>query len=238
MEINIKKISSWCKGVFGIILFLIAILGLIVIIIYIINTYEEKNAKHFIDLLQIILSWPTLGIIALFIFMQKFQEPIRIFLANHRPEIPGTAEKQKESEVKTVEFDGSNKDLPAGNPEQFKKIEELEELIEKSNKEKAETEKRLEMHRALLEIYEFNYLALFFVDTTKRVLKWFFDLRGKSIITNESFNIAWQTIITDPNQRARIFTVLHQNEMIQGGLGGAFSITNKGEKFLKFIGFI
>lgn len=88
------------------------------------------------------------------------------------------------------------------------------------------------------ETEEFRYLALFFVDTTKRALKWFYDLKDKSIITYDSFNFVWQSIILDSGQRSTVFNVLQQNGMITGITGGAFSITEKGERFLKFINFI
>jgi len=118
------------------------------------------------------------------------------------------------------------------------KVDELKKLLDKNKQEKAQTEEQLMAQQALLEIYEFSYLALFFVDTTKRVLKWFFDLKDKSIITYDSYNIAWQSFIIDPGQRATVFNVLQQNGMINGVTGGAFSITDKGEKLLRFIGFV
>ena len=123
----------------------------------------------------------------------------------------------------------------AESPDQIEKL--LEEKIKKSNEETNQTKEQLKNQQALLEIYEFSYLSLFFVDTTKRALKWFFDSKNKATITYDSFDKVWQLIITDPGQRAIIFNVLQQNGMIGSVADGSFSITNKGEEFLKFIGF-
>jgi len=239
---NIKKLYKWWKQewsyLLGIVLFLFIVAGFVSIMIYIVRSYNEKNAKTITDLLQIIFAWPTLGILGFFVFIKKFSSSIEIFLGDHKPKVPGTDERQQEQKVENVKIDGENKELPVDNPKQVEKVEELKVLLDESNKEKAQTAEQLKSQEALLEIYEFNYLALFFVDTTKRVLKWFFDLKDKSIITYESYNLAWQSIILDPGQRATVFNVLQQYGMISGVTGGAFSITEKGEKLLRFIGFV
>ena len=239
---NFKKIYEWGKQelpyLLGIVLFFFIVIGLVALIIFIVPKYNENSAKQTTDLLQILLSWPTLGVLGFFVFMRKFHNSIEIFLENHKPKVPGTDERQQEPKVKNVKIDGKNKELPVDNPEQMAKVDELKKLLDKNKQEKAQTEEQLMAQQALLEIYEFSYLALFFVDTTKRVLKWFFDLKDKSIITYDSYNIAWQSFIIDPGQRATVFNVLQQNGMINGVTGGAFSITDKGEKLLRFIGFV
>lgn len=213
MENNIEKIRLWCKrewdkniGLFEIILFLLILFGLIAVVIFVVNNHRENNTKYIIDILQIILSWPTLGIIAFLVFITKFRESIEIFLSNHKPKFPGTDERPQEAEKEEIK----------------PKDEKQSRLIDVDKSEED----------------NFKYLALFFVDTTKKVLMWFFNLKGKSVITYEFFDFTWQALILDSGQRATIFNVLQQNGMIQGVPGGAFSITEKGERFLKFISFI
>lgn len=239
---KIQKLYTWWKQewpyLIGIALFLFIVAGFVSIMIYVVGSYNETNAKNITDLLQIIFAWPTLGILGFFVFIKKFSSSIETFLGNHKPKFPGTDERQQEQKVENVKIDGENKELPANNPEQIEKVEELKTLLDESNKEKEQKVEQLKSQQALLEIYEFNYLALFFVDTTKRVLKWFFDLKDKNIITYESYNLAWQSIILDPGQRATIFNVLQQYGVVSGVNGGAFSITEKGEKLLRFIGFV
>ncbi len=119
-----------------------------------------------------------------------------------------------------------------------KEIDDLKIKVENESRGKKNLEELFGVQQRLTEINEFSYLALFFVDQTKRVLKWFYDSKSNQTITKESFNQLWLPFITDLNQREVIFTLLNAYGMISGVLGGAFVITEKGERFLKSINFI
>lgn len=235
LKSNEKSLPQSIKILFA--LFIFSHIYMLAIFFHFIKDYDKANIQQIIDLLRILMSWPVIGAIVTLLFIYKFSDSIRDFLETHQLSRAGPIEiKQRTGEsVMPPGRGGPNE----GRIKSYtKKVAKLKKELETKDKDKAGLEDFVQNQQKINEIYEFNYLALFFVDTTKRVLKWFFDSKGRSIITYESFDIAWQPIILDPNQRTTIFSVLQQNGMIQGVLGGAFSITDKGEKFLRFIGFI
>lgn len=218
-------------------LFIFTLICLLIIFFYLIKEFGNDNAQQILDLLKILLSWPVVGTIIALLFIYKFSGSIINFLETHQLSKAGPIEVQQKIGKGITSF-GENESNESEKKFLTKKVAKLKKDLDAKDQDKAKLEEFVQDQQKINEIYEFNYLALFFVDTTKRVLKWFFDLKGESIITYESLDISWQPIILDPNQRTTIFTVLRQNGMIYGVLGGAFSITEKGERFLKFISFV
>jgi hypothetical protein len=231
---KINGIYYWYKAkwveIWGIIFLLSLIVGLILLVIYVKKNYTEADADNIIHLLQILLSWPTLGALICVIFISKFSEAIREFLITHslgdhlgpvslqdkqvdKVNLEGKAESETEDRLRKIEGEIKQKDE---NIENWKKLYETQNQI--------------------IEIHEFKYLSLALVNMTKIVLNWFNNLKDSGLqITQEYFNDSWKVTIPDSNERMAIFNALWQNGLIQSTLETPFSITPKGERFLKFI---
>lgn len=73
-----------------------------------------------------------------------------------------------------------------------------------------------------------KYLDVFFVPTTKRVLRWLADYGP---VTWQQFETSWMSFIPDPTQRATVLNVLFANELIQQA-GDLISVTEVGRAYL------
>ncbi len=194
------------------------------LISYISYIYKEDGIKNFLDFLKIILSWPVTGIVAFYFFVKRFSNSIESFIS--RKELDPSFAKDKKQLVEPIK--------------EVEKVEITSEttegkIFENGTSEGTETEiKDLENK---VELTEFKFLSLFLVHNTKLILKWFFEQK-QQIITKEYFDVTWVKFADELNQREIIFNLLVQYNLIEGVLGGRFTLSEKGEKFLKHINFI
>ncbi len=232
----IEKIKSNIKRILPILYFFLVLFAIVFLFVNIIDKYNTEDYKNIIDLIKIIFSWPVLITIIALIFINKFSESIKIFLENNRITKVAGVEMESKQEIN----ERTDNIISGEESKTKKKQEEIDKLkieIKEKTQNKANLEKLFNFQKEISEVNEFSYLALFFVETTKNVLKWFLDSK-RGLITEVNFNSSWQVIIKDPNQRNIIFNTLINYQMIEGVHGGAYKITEKGEKFLKFIKYI
>lgn len=232
----IEKIKSNIKRILSILYFFLVLFVVVSLFVYILDKYNTEDYKNIIDLIKIIFSWPVLITIITLIFIDKFSESIKIFLENNRIIKVAGVEMESKQEIN----EKTDNIISGEESKTKKKQEEIDKLkieIKKKTQNKANLKKLFNFQKEISEVNEFSYLALFFIETTKNVLKWFLDSK-RGLITEVNFNSSWQVIIKDPNQRNIIFNTLINYQMIDGVHGGAYKITEKGEKFLKFIKYI
>lgn len=210
------------------------------------------ETREIIDLvlnfLEIIISWPfSFGLVSL-IFVYKFSQEIKKFLNDVVSIKAGGFEAHRQSE-----FIG--KDLKEEIGENLEnqgivitpqQLDELEENIANLSKERDEKEKEVldkensvKYYQEKAEVYEFAYLSIFLVENSKKALNWFYKQFNYSS-TKENFlgNFLLSADINDPQrEKEAIFNALLVNQLIilQEGL---YVVTEKAERFLKYIGFI
>mgnify|MGYP001596312094 CR=1 FL=1 len=198
------------------------------------------------EFLEIILTWPVaFGVVSL-IFIFKFSEEIRKFLNDIIYIKAGGVEAHRQSQVE------QNQDLKEKIEENLEnegititqdQLNELEDSIAYLSKEKEEKDKEvlnkenlIKYYQERAEVYEFNYLSNFLVNNSKQALLWFYKQYNYSS-TKENFllNFTLSFNIPNPsNEKEIIFNVLLVNQLIvlQNGL---YVISEKGEKFLKYL---
>lgn len=204
--------------------------------------------QNFIDIIDRLFSWPVIALALFLIFKKpviKILEELVVFIKTRGLTVksPGGTELsmlplQAEAETKALEeFDGGAFVLSIEEQDQL--LEEIEEIKWKMIKAKDEkgalesqikdlvTEKEKEIF-----YWRVQYLNLFLVPTTKRVLEWFTFLPPDGT-TVEIYNNIWKTTIPDPDGRNLILRVLRENELLAGDEGG-LKITPFGEFFIKF----
>lgn len=231
---KIGEIYHWYKAkwveIWGSVLLLFVIVGLIAIVIYTKKNYTEADADFIIRLLQILLSWPTLGTLICVIFIGKFSEAIRDFLITHSlGDHLGPVGLQSKQANKEDFKEGIESEKEA-------RLKELEVQIKERDENISDWRKLVETQNEIIEIHEFKYLSLVLVNMTKIVLNWFNNVKNLGgQITQEYFNDSWKATIPDPNERMAVFNALWKNGLIQANTEMLFSVTTKGERFLKFI---
>jgi len=195
-----------------------------------------------LEYLRIILSWPLLIFILLIIFLFKFANSIKVFLENLRLLKAGPFEfSQQQEPPEEIEKKIEDKLEESGitlTKEQLKQIEETLETLsrEKENKE-SQIFKQQEVIRywaERAELYEFLYLNLYLVYNSKLALRWFINPSTKDNFIY-SFPLPPQ-IVNQITEKEAIFNALLSNGLIeQDGL--VFKISEKGKRFLKFLGY-
>jgi len=195
-----------------------------------------------LEYLRVILSWPLLTFILLIIFLFKFANSIKVFLENLRSLKAGPFEfiqqqKPPEEINKKIEDKLEESGITL-TKKQLKQIEETFETLsrEKQNKE-FQISKQEEVIRYLAEraeLYEFLYLNLYLVYNSKIALFWFVNSSTKDNFIY-SFPLPPQ-IVNQTAEKEAIFTVLLSNGLIEQD-GFLFKISEKGKRFLKFLGY-
>jgi hypothetical protein len=179
--------------------------------------------------LSLLLTWPVLGFILGIIFITKFSENIKKFLSENRVKKVGGVEFEEQQKPE----DPIAEELEEKNEE---KRQELDSKLSELTTEIENKDKIIEINKQIAEANRFAYLNLFFVVTTKMVLKWFYDSKN-SLITKDVYNTTYSQVILDVAQREVILDVLKTNGMIVEE-NFIYKITNDGEKFLRYIKWI
>lgn len=198
------------------------------------------------EYLKAVLSFPVTVLIISLIFIFRFTNEIRIFLKNTKIFRAGPIEFQTQSEataarpkksIRNASRDLQQKGISLTDV-QIKQLEaEFSRLTEEASSKEQQIKDKDRFIKYLIyrsERYEFLYLNLYLVTNTKSILNWFNTMVG---VTKELFNLYFQTTITTPLEREAIFNALLSNGLIE--LSGAnYKISDKGIRFLRFIGFI
>ena len=185
-----------------------------------------------LEYLKVILTWPVAIFIISLVFLIKFSDSIRKYIAKITElTLPGgtTVKTQPESSIsvdKTMEEKGvrlSQEEIQIV----AEKLNELDVRIEE-NKQKEEIINYL-AYRS--EFFEFSYLNYFYVPKTKQILKW---LSLSTNATKKMYHILWDNI--NAVERDIIFSVLLNYGMVTyDPSNDSLNITDKGRRFIKFI---
>lgn len=196
----------------------------------------------FIDLLKVILAWPTITLVVCLIFVFKFSDSIRFFLEKHTLKKAGPLEfesQQKENDFNVeIEKELENRGVTFTEEEIQHLKNEFDNLsktvdVKENEIKKSENVIQYLFYRA--EFFEFNYLNIFFVLNTKNALLWFNNVNQA---TKELFDLTFQQIIPSPLERETIVNVLLNYEMIEVLVVNILRITDKGKRLLQHIGYI
>lgn len=243
MKINTVRIS-----------YVISVLSIVFLVVFwqplleslrILNIDDLKTVNEF---LRVILSWPVVILVLCLIFFRKFSEQISSFLKNVSTVKWGTFEAQRQEGKLTEDVVAkTSADLAAQginlSQEQWGQIENLvSELTTTRDQQGITIEKYQEALKATFERaenYEFAFLNLSLVSNTKFALLWFLSQPNKSSTKlNFSFNFQLPPqIINQTAEKEAIFNALLVNVLLTQN-GEVFSISEKGEKFLRHIGMI
>lgn len=210
--------------------------------------------KFIIDILSLLLSGPMIALAFFLIFKKQvigILEELATFVKTRRLTVkgPGGTEismslPQAESETRALEEIGDGA-IVLSIEEQDQLLEEQDQLLEeieeinrkmiKAKDEKGVLESQIkdlvmEKEKEILH-WRVQYLNLFLVPTTKRVLEWFTLIPDGT--TEQIYNNTWNTIIPKPDNRDVILRVLIQSELLIGD-EGRLKITPFGEFFIKF----
>lgn len=201
-------------------------------------------AKIIPEYITALLSWPVAVFVISIILLNKFSEEISSFLRNTRIFKAGPVELQ--SQLQTEAGTKSKKTSKKINQSIAKKgivltdeqIKQLEVEFNKLSQETSSQDEQIKNKDQLIEylavrseLYEFMYLNLYLVQNTKLVLLWF----NVQPFTKDFFNLSFQNTIPNPMEKEAIFNALLNNQLTKAAAGN-FKITEKGFRFLKFIG--
>jgi hypothetical protein len=197
-------------------------------------------AKIILEYFKVLLAWPVMAFIISMVFLFRFTDSIKHFIEKHYLRKFGSAEFESQNrdtliqEKLTTNTNGEIISL-----EQMKSFEsELEKLRSNISTKHEEIQQKDGLIDFLIyraEYFEFSYLNLFYVLNTKNVLLWFFSVRQA---TKDFFSLTYQSVIQSPFEREAIFNALLNYEMIKPQDNGMVCITDKGIRFLKYIGYL
>lgn len=200
--------------------------------------------------LGIILSWPVAVLIICLVFFYRFSKQISAFLENISTVKWGSFEAQRQGDKQSATenvTEKTNEDLAAQGitltNAQWQHIENLvNELTTTQNQQSLTIQQYQEALKATFERaenFEFAYLNLALVLNSKFALLWFKAQPSKSS-TKQNFCLVFQLppqIFDHNTEKEAIFNVLLANALITQN-GELFTISEKGEKFLKHIGLL
>lgn len=169
------------------------------------------------DYLVAILSLPVAIIVIGLVFLTRFREEVKIFLKNSKPKQIGPIETESNQTQAFVTMEKKTSIPP----------EPLKTEADKTSEGKVEAES--------FEFYFLDNQTLVF--NTKVALLWFF-LKPNHSSTKNTFT---ETFILPPNilnpivEKEAIFGALLVNELILQSENESYKVTEKGERFLKFL---
>lgn len=185
-----------------------------------------------------------LGLVFIVVCRKALSDLVRkVSISFRKGDVEMTNEQSKQDEskdvIKTDEYAKVQKVLEKLDIE---KVEDLEELVNNALETIDEQDKELEdaevAFGALLELketYEFAYLNLYLVERTKQAL---FKLYNLGSSTKELFvgSLLFDESVADAGlEREAICSALLSHELIEVGVNGLHSASEKGERFLRFV---
>lgn len=211
-----------------------------------------ETAKIILEYLRLLFSVQFLLFIGFIFLIYRFPAEISSFLKRLISFKAGPM--VVESQISQEGKDKTNKKKQDKNKSEFdhemdKTIRELNNELEKAlvkskekrsvlseefNKGIKEFEEFINGLKSRCELFEFSYLNLLLVLNTKRVLLWF---NSQVSVTKEYYSLVFEPSIPPPIEREAIFNALLSNGLIIATQNG-YKITDKGIKFLRFIGLL
>ena len=219
--------------------FFVKLLFLLFILYIAYKLWRIEYNQVLIEYLQVFLSFPSVILIIFLIFIDKFSGAIDYFIRNMKVKYRDI----EASSQQTTNFNAAKgvnapttKSNSSTNTELIEK--EFEKLKFTSDSKQKEIEQLKKWVVFLLnrsEFFEFQYLNQFLAEHTKIALLF---LNQEKRVTKELFmqKIYVPENISDKNlERAAVLNALITNELVQEK-NSVISISEKGEKYLDFIG--
>lgn len=200
--------------------------------------------------LQTFFSWPVVIFIIITWFISRFSESIKIFLENIGSLKAGPIEITQNQRTSTPQ--DINREVVENLEErgttftsqQLNSIEQhINNLSNQVQTATAESQNKDEIIKYLAEraeLFEFAYLNYYLVFNTKQALLWFNSINLKTS-TKENFFFSCLLQIQALNVQAEkeaIFNALLVNGLIHLAHQQTYKIAEKGERFLKYIGYV
>ncbi len=190
--------------------------------------------------LALFLSWPIIILIISLIFIFKFSGSLKIFLENIKSLRAGPLEISQHDKPSSIGL----KEKMLGNLEEqgitltTQQANNIEQYIRTLHNDDQNKEQLIKILVERSELYEFAYLNYFLVFNTKQALLWFNSISLKTS-TKDNFIQGYFLSIQDSNilaEKEAIFNALLVNNLIEDTGQQTFKISEKGERFLEFIG--
>lgn len=226
--------------------------GLVILIValYLFNT-EIAQAFGILDwhllkeYLSLVFSWPTAIVIVGLIFMSKFQSALHSFLTNANYVKAGMFEagvqSSKNGGTNAVDEQVRENLEQSGitlTDDQLKQIEDsFQSLVDDNNQKAANIQDKDNMIEWLAERtvqFEFKYLDLHLVPRTKIALAGLINV-NKKLVDFMNDVVMDNGVANAPHERNAVLQALQENELVEVK-SGQVSITDKGRRFLDFIG--
>lgn len=244
--LNVKKYTTfWWLILYLIILIIVIEKNSILDILLKIDIGRWEVIRSY---LAIFLSWPVVILVVSLIFILKFTESIKIFLENIKSFKAGPVEvsqHQRTSSPQDIEKNVVENLQEKGitfTQEQLNNIEQhinnLSNQVQTATTESQNKDQLIKFLAERAELFEFAYLNYYLVFNTKQALLWFNNMPLKTS-TKENFIQNCFLQIQVPNilaEKEAIFSALLVNNLIQITDQQVYKITEKGERFLKSIG--
>lgn len=195
--------------------------------------------NYFVEILKAI-AWPAAILTIVLFFFFKFRGAFDFFLRNIRKvHFPGGSVETQNTFTNSGEAPKENREgIITPTKEQTEYLEEYIKKIRDErniiNEEKQDLQKELANVEFYMFAWKFEYLELFYVSHTKRVLLWF---ANNSPQTKENYYKAWQFLVPLPTERNTIIEVLVRYDMLERD-GVNIRITEQGYSFLQYIGYV
>jgi hypothetical protein len=204
-----------------------------------------------LKLLELILAWPVAVFSLVLIFIIKFSNSIKMFLENIKSMKAGPVEftqRERTTNSENLESEISSNLEAKGvtfTPEQINNIEQsITDLSNQVETKITESQNKDNIIKYLVErseLLEFRLLDRVDLATnTKNALNWFY-LQINRSSTKDNFKLAFSIPVGVPNieiEKEAVFNALLVHNLIEDTHDSLYKITDKGERFLKFINLI
>lgn len=195
----------------------------------------RSSVSSLVEMIRVGLSWPVLAVVLVSLFLWCFQEHIKKLI-------------DELMQIRTPSFGFSRQKEPKEAPTAISKAivdglvqhvtaqrDSLWEFVLEVERQAAASAYSEERGRLLIDAvtWRFRYADLFLVPITKRVLHWMTTIN--SPINRESFEVVWQPVIQDPQQRQAVLNVLIHVGLIRNE-AGSLSVSDLSVLYTRFGG--
>lgn len=190
---------------------------------------------------ELLFSWPVAISIIGLIFIFKFSQSVKIFLENLNFLKVGPVEagqRQQPTTSKDIEEKVTENLEQQGITLTTQQLQQIDQAFQEKETLLTNKDKTIKYLLERAELFEFSYLTLSLVYNTKVALMWFY-LQLLHSSTKENFINSYilPFNITDPlAEKEAIFNALLTGQLLEQN-GSLFNVTEKGKRFLKYLGF-